>query len=85
MHDGSVVRLQKVNEKSDIEDPHSALEAIAYHAKEERFLTGLLYINRDSEELHDALQRATKPSNRMSQRELCPDSRFLDSINAGLR
>ena len=85
MHDGSVSRLQKVNEEYDIEDPQSALEAIAYHAKKERGLTGLLYINRDSEELHDVLQTATKPLNRMSQRELCPGPRFLDSMNAGLR
>ena len=74
-----------MNEEYDIEDPQSALEAIAYHAREKRILTGLLYINRDSEELHDVLQTATRPLNRMSQRELCPGSRFLDSINAGLR
>ena len=85
MHDGSVLRLQKVNEEYDIEDAQSALDAIAHHAKEERILTGLLYINRDSDELHDVLQTATKPLNKMSQRELCPGSRFLDSINAGLR
>src|SRR6056300_380290 len=35
MHDGSVLRLQKVNEEYDIEDPQSALDAIAHHAKEE--------------------------------------------------
>ena len=85
MHDGSVLRLQKVNEEYDIEDAQSALDAIAHHAKEARILTGLLYINRDSDELHDVLQTATKPLNTMNQRELCPGSRFLDSINAGLR
>ena len=84
MHDGSVLRLQKVNEEYDIEDAQSALDAIAHHAKEERILTGLLYINRDSEELHDVLQTAGKPLNTLSQRELCPGSRFLDSINAGV-
>ena len=56
MHDGSVLRLQKVNEEYDIEDAQSALDAIAHHAKEERILTGLLYINRDSDELHDVLR-----------------------------
>jgi len=85
MHDGSVLRLQKVNEEYDIEDAQSALDAIAHHTKEERILTGLLYIKRDSDELHDVLQTATKPLNTMNQRELCPGSRFLDSINAGLR
>ncbi|GIS24659.1 MAG: hypothetical protein CM15mP125_3460 [Gammaproteobacteria bacterium] len=57
MHDGSVLRLQKVNEEYDIEDAQSALDAIAHHAKEERILTGLLYINRDSDELHDVCKR----------------------------
>ena len=61
MHDGSVLHLQKVSEEYDVEDPQSALDAIAYHAKEDPILTGLLYINRDSEELHDVLQTATKP------------------------
>ena len=74
-----------MNEEYDIGDPQSALEAIAHHAKEDRILTGLLYIKRDSEELHDVLQTAAKPLNTMTQRELCPGSRFLDSINAGLR
>jgi 2-oxoglutarate ferredoxin oxidoreductase subunit beta len=74
-----------VNEEYDIEDAQSALDAIAHHTKEERILTGLLYIKRDSDELHDVLQTATKPLNTMNQRELCPGSRFLDSINAGLR
>tara|TARA_B100001057_G_scaffold486323_1_gene567328 strand:- start:152 stop:775 length:624 start_codon:yes stop_codon:yes gene_type:complete len=57
MHDGSVLRLKKVNEEYDIENSQSALEAVAYYAREERILIGLLYINRDSEELHDVLQQ----------------------------
>jgi len=85
LHDGSVLRLQKVNNEYNIEDAQSALDAIAHHSKQDRILTGLLYINRDSEELHDVLQTASKPLNTMSQRDLCPGSRFLDSINAGLR
>ena len=48
-------------------------------------LTGLLYINRDSDELHDALGTARRPLNTLGENELCPGSRFLDSINAGLR
>ena len=51
LHDGSVLRLQKVNNEYNIEDAQSALDAIAHHSKQDRILTGLLYINRDSEEL----------------------------------
>ena len=72
MHDGSVLRLQKVNEEYDIEDAQSALDAITYHARKAHSHRPL-YINWDSEELHDVLQTAGKPLNTLSQREL---SRF---------
>jgi 2-oxoglutarate ferredoxin oxidoreductase subunit beta len=85
MHDGSVLRLHKGSDENDIEDRQSALQAIAHHAGEGRVLTGLLYINRDGDELHDVLGTARKPLNALTQEELCPGSRFLGSINAGLR
>lgn len=85
MHDGSVVRLHKADNEYDIEDRHSAMEAISHHAAEGKILTGLLYIDREGEELHDVLGTARRPLNAMSEQELCPGSKFLDSINAGLR
>ncbi len=85
MHDGSVVRLYKQDNDYDIEDRQSALEATSHYAKEGKILTGLLYIQRDSEELHDVLGTARRPLNSMNEQQLCPGSRFLDSINAGLR
>jgi 2-oxoglutarate ferredoxin oxidoreductase subunit beta len=85
MHDGSVVRLHKASEDYDIEDRQAALQAIAHHTGEGRVLTGLLYIDRDGDELHDRLGTARHPLNTLTEKELCPGSRFLDSINAGLR
>lgn len=85
MHDGSVVRLYKQDNDYDIEDRQSALEATNHYAKEGKILTGLLYIQRDSEELHDVLDTARRPLNSMNEQQLCPGPRFLDSINAGLR
>ena len=85
MHDGSVVRLHKNGEEYDIEDRQAALQAIADHAARGSILTGLLYINRDGDELHDVLDTSRRPLNTLTQEELCPGSRFLGSINAGLR
>jgi len=85
MHDGSVIRLHKINEEYDIEDPESALQAINFHEREGRILTGLLYINRDAQELHDVLGTVRRPLNSLTEKELCPGTKFLDSINAGLR
>ncbi|NBQ11300.1 MAG: hypothetical protein EBU29_04385 [Gammaproteobacteria bacterium] len=69
----------------DIEDRQSALQAIAHYESQGKVLTGLLYIDRDSEELHDQLGTARRPLNTLTEQELCPGSKFLDSINAGLR
>jgi 2-oxoglutarate ferredoxin oxidoreductase subunit beta len=85
MHDGSVVRLHKADADYDMEDRQSALQALAERSAQGQMLTGLLYINRDGEELHDVLGTVRKPLNALTEPELCPGSRFLDSINAGLR
>ena len=85
MHDGSVVRLYKQDNDYDIEDRQTALEATSHYTQEGKILTGLLYIQRDSEELHDQLGTTRRALNSMDENELCPGSRFLDSINAGLR
>lgn len=85
MHDGSVVRLHKSDNEHDIEDSQAALQAIAHHAQQGRILTGLLYIDREGEDLHDTLGTARRPLNALTEQDLCPGSKFLDSINAGLR
>jgi 2-oxoglutarate/2-oxoacid ferredoxin oxidoreductase subunit beta len=85
MHDGSVVRLFKQDDDYDIEDSQAALRAIAEHDAAGRVLTGLLYINRDAPELHDILGTVSRPLNSLGEKELCPGSKVLDSINAGLR
>jgi 2-oxoglutarate ferredoxin oxidoreductase subunit beta len=85
LHDGSLVRLHKAADDYNIEDRQEALQAIAHHSGEGRILTGLLYVDRDSEDLHDVLGTTRQPLNTLTQNELCPGSRFLDSINAGLR
>ena len=85
MHDGSVIRLHKHDDEYDIEDPQSALQAIAYHQKSGRVLTGLLYMDRDAQELHEILETTRRPLNTLTEKELCPGTKVLDSINAGLR
>ncbi len=86
MHDGSVIRLYKHDgEEYDIEDPQAALQAISQHRDEGRLLTGLLYIDRDAPEMHEILGTVRRPLNTLTEQELCPGAKVLDSINAGLR
>ncbi len=85
MHDGSVIHLHKANVDFDVHDRVGALSAIQRCKEQGRILTGLLYMDPDSEDFHVALDTVNKPLSRLSEKELCPGSKVLDSINDGLR
>ncbi len=84
-HDGSVLRLRKL---APDYDPTDRLGAMAYLQERQaagEIVTGLLYIDERAEDLHDRLNTAEKPLNRLGEAELCPGSRALDALNAQLR
>ncbi len=45
----------------------------------------LIGVNPDSEDLHHLLQTSDKPLNTLKKSDLCPGSKALEEINAGLR
>jgi 2-oxoglutarate ferredoxin oxidoreductase subunit beta len=84
-HDGSKIALRKLH--SDY-DPHDRLGAMTYlqeraHAGE--IVTGLLYVEREPDDLHAHLDTVERPLNELTERELCPGAGALAKINAGLR
>ena len=84
-HDGSVLRLRKLQAEYD---PSDRLKAMNYLLQQEaagEIVTGLLYVNPESEDLHAHLNTAEVPLNRLSAKELCPGSAALEKINASLR
>ena len=84
-HDGSVVRLRKLHAEYD---PSDRLKAMNYLLQQEaagEIVTGLLYVNTESEDLHAHLNTADVPLNRLGAKELCPGSAALEKINASLR
>jgi len=48
-------------------------------------MTGLLYVDAESSDLHEHLNTIETPLNRLGERELCPGSVALEKINAALR
>ena len=48
-------------------------------------VTGLLYVNPESEDLHDYLHTVDTPLNQLDERALCPGSAALEAFNASLR
>ena len=55
------------------------------HAAQGQIVTGLLYVDPESEDLHAHLDTVDMPLNQLDEKALCPGSAALDKINAGLR
>ena len=86
LHDGSMIRLHKSSEEGhDVTNRVAAKRAIEAHREANRVLTGVLYAERDAPDLHETLNTGSRPLSELTERELCPGSNVLDSVNAGLR
>lgn len=85
LHDGSVIYLHKASADYQTDDRLAALTAVQKAHDEGRILTGLLYMDPNTQDLNQTLKLATKPLNALGKDELCPGGRVLNSINEGLR
>lgn len=85
LHDGSVIHLSKAHNDYNTDDPVVALTSMQAAQAEGRVLTGLLYLDPDSQDLNQTIQLATQPLNQLDKDQLCPGSKVLKSINEGLR
>jgi 2-oxoglutarate ferredoxin oxidoreductase subunit beta len=85
MHDGSLIRLHKLEKDWDPLDRLSSMMAVQNAKKKGEILTGLLYVDPESSDLHDILQTSKTPLNKLTKAQLCPGSAALESINAALR
>jgi 2-oxoglutarate ferredoxin oxidoreductase subunit beta len=85
LHDGSVVHLHKIDEKLDIHQRRSALELIQEYKASGKILTGLLYMDAESQDLHETIGTVNRPLRGLSEKELCPGGSVLNNINASFR
>jgi 2-oxoglutarate ferredoxin oxidoreductase subunit beta len=84
-HDGSIIKLRKLDAEYDPSDKINAVSHIARAAEKGEVLTGLLYLAADAEDLHAHLNTAETPFNRLGEKELCPGAGMLEKINAAMR
>ena len=85
LHDGSVVHLHKADEKLDIHSRRSALDLIKDYKSQDQILTGLLYLDSDSQDTHETIQSSNKPLRSLTESDLCPGNKVLKNINDSLR
>jgi 2-oxoglutarate ferredoxin oxidoreductase subunit beta len=84
-HDGSVLRLRKLNADYDATDRIKAMNDLQQRAAAGEVVTGLLYVDPEAVDLHEHINTVDTPLNQLGVRELCPGSVALERINASLR
>jgi 2-oxoglutarate ferredoxin oxidoreductase subunit beta len=84
-HDGSTLVLRKISADYDVHDRVAALTFLQLHAAKGQIVTGVLYLDREAEDLHQHLNTTDIPLNTLSEKELCPGSAKLAEINASMR
>ncbi len=84
-HDGSVLRLRKLEAGYDSSDRIAAMSYVQSRYAEGEIVTGLLYFENDPKDLHGMLGTIEGPLNILGERELCPGSAALQNFNASLR
>lgn len=85
LHDESILSLNKLQRDWDPRDRISALRNLHESKLKNEILTGLIYIEPESKDLHEILQTCDKALNSLTEKELCPGSKALEKINQGYR
>ncbi len=84
-HDGTVLRLRKLHADYDPTDRVAAMSYMHARAAEGELVTGLLYVEDDTGDLHSAQNTSSRPLNGLGRTDLCPGAAALDQLNAGFR
>ena len=84
-HDGSYLRLHKLDADYDPTDRIKVMNYLNQHAAKGEVVTGLLFVDPDARDLHEHLNTVERPLNQLDVRDLCPGSAALERINASLR
>ena len=84
-HDGTVLRLRKLHADYDPTDRLAAMNHVQLHQARGEVLTGLLYVEAEAGDLHEALNTTATPLNALGRGELCPGAEALARLNASLR
>lgn len=85
MHDGTYLNLHKLAQDWDPMDRLSAINAVQNAKARQEILTGLLYVNPETSDLHSMIKTTSRPLNSLEKEVLCPGAEALKDINRSLR
>jgi 2-oxoglutarate/2-oxoacid ferredoxin oxidoreductase subunit beta len=85
LHDGSIVKLRKVDQDYDATNRDAAYSAIREHQRKGEVMTGLLYLSPDSKNVHDQNETIDTPLYGLPHEQLCPGNDALQKLMAQYR
>ncbi len=84
-HDGSVLKLSKLENDYDPTDKIAATMRVQMHQARGEILTGLIYVDPQAEDLHHNLGTVQTPLNELADDVLIPGAEALSRLNRSLR
>ena len=84
MHDGSFIRLKKLDNDHDPRNRRMAMEVLERSMREQIFSTGLLYYEEPRPTLADTEELVDTPLALLNETELRPPKEALDSVMQSL-
>jgi len=85
LHDGGSVRLRKLHADYDPSDKVGAMAFLESHRAAGEIVTGLLYHDSHSTDMHDELETVAAPLNTLTDSDVVPGNAALAAVNASLR
>jgi 2-oxoglutarate ferredoxin oxidoreductase subunit beta len=85
LHDGSSLRLAKLDADYDPHDRIAAMTYLQNRAAAGELATGLIYLDKHASDMHANLNTVDTPLNQLSEKDLCPGAKALDGFNASHR
>ncbi|MDQ2915923.1 MAG: 2-oxoacid:ferredoxin oxidoreductase subunit beta [Casimicrobiaceae bacterium] len=85
LHDGGTIRLRKLDAGYDPSDKVGAMTHLESRRAKGEVVTGLLYVDTGSDDMHAALRTVGEPLNALGDSELVPGGAALAGVNASLR
>lgn len=85
MHDGSQILLRKLDPSYDPTDRSQAISYLREKLRHGEYVTGLIYIDKNSAEFHQVNRTPATPLNQMPYEKLSPGSDGMAKIMSGYR
>lgn len=85
LHDESIIAVHKLKSDWDPMDKNSAIQKLNEAKSNSEILTGLIYIDTTSKDLHNIIGTSSTPLNQLTQEILSPSNDILKKINQGYR